>query len=258
MSTLAELQRAFQQHVLVGDSRIVESIDATERVPAATRLAVYSGAYRSRLVDGLAANVPRLRELIGESEFDELARSYIDEHPSQFASIRWFGDQLAAALAGSHPSQPWLAELARWEWAIAAAFDAEDAQPVDHSTLGSIAPGSWGELRLELHPSMQRLQMCTNAPALFKALTEERTQPAPALLEAPRPWLTWRRGLETQYRSLDAAEAAALGIMAAGGTFAQMCEILCEWHEESDVPVQAAGMLKRWIADELVIGVTTP
>ncbi|MGH8185013.1 MAG: DNA-binding domain-containing protein [Steroidobacteraceae bacterium] len=257
MSTLAELQRALQQHVLVGDSRIVESIDATERVPAATRLAVYYGAYRSRLVDALAANVPRLRELIGESEFDELARSYIDEQPSRFASLRWFGDQLAAALARSRPSQPWLAELARWEWAIAAAFDSEDARPIDHSTLGSIAPGSWGELRLELHPSMERLQMCTNAPALFKALTEERTPPAPVSLEAPRQWLVWRRGLETQYRSLDAAEAAALGIMAAGGTFAQMCEILCEWHEESDVPVQSAGMLKRWIADELLIEVTS-
>lgn len=256
MSTLAELQRAFQQHVLAGDERILQSIDATQRVPAATRLGVYYGAYRSRLVEGLAANMPRLRQLIGEGDFERLARSYIDEHPSRFASIRWFGDRLASSLAASHASQPWLAELAHFEWAIAAAFDAPNARPIDHAALGAIAPGAWGELRLELHPSMQRLQMRTNAPALFKALTEERMPPEPAPLPAPRPWLIWRRALQTQYRSLDDAEAAALGLMAEGGTFAQMCELLCEWHDEDDVPGQSAGMLQRWIADELLTAVT--
>jgi hypothetical protein len=258
VSTLAELQHAFQQHVLAGDECIVASIDASERVPATTRLGVYSGAYRSRLVEGLGANVPRLRQLVGDAEFQELALDYIDEHPSRFASIRWFGDQLATSLAESHPSHPWLAELAHFEWTIAAAFDAPDAHPIDHTALGGIAPGSWAELRLRFHPSMQRLEAHTNAPALFKAFTEEQTPPQPVLLEAPRPWLIWRRALQTQYRSLDAAESAALGLMVEGGTFAQMCEILCEWHAEDDVPGQAAGMLKQWIADELVTGVTTP
>jgi hypothetical protein len=258
VSTLADLQRAFQQHVLAGDSRIVASIEATERVPAATRLGVYYGAYRSRLVEGLAANVPRLRQLIGENEFDQLARTYIDEHPSRFASIRWFGDRLAASLAESHPLQPWLAELAHFEWAIAAAFDAPDTQPIDHTALGGIAPGSWGELRLEFHPSARRLQMRTNAPELFKALTEESTPPEPTSFATPRQWLVWRRALQTQYRSLGAAEAAALAIMVESGTFAQLCECLCEWHAEDDVPAEAAGMLKRWIADELVTGVTVP
>jgi hypothetical protein len=258
VSTLAELQHAFQQHVLVGDERIVASIDATERVPATTRLGVYSGAYRSRLVEGLGANVPRLRQLVGKAEFQELALSYIDEHPSRFASIRWFGDQLATSLTESHPSQPWLAELAHFEWKIAAAFDAPDARPINHAALSGIAPGSWAELRLAFHPSMQRLKLRTNAPALFKAFTEEQTAPQPVLLEAPRPWLIWRRALQTQYRSLDAAECAALGRMVEGGTFAQMCEILCEWHAEDDVPGQSASMLKRWIADELVTGVSAP
>ena len=97
---------------------------------------------------------------------------YIDAHPSQFASIRWFGDRLAQVLERSHASQPWLAELARWEWALAASFDAPGCAHVGIEALASVAPGDWAELRLEFHPSVQRLELQTNAQALFKALSE--------------------------------------------------------------------------------------
>jgi len=32
-----------------------------------------------------------------------------------------------------------------------------------------------------------------------------------------------------------------------------MCEALCDWHEADDVPLVAAGMLKRWIVEELIV-----
>ena len=40
--------------------------------------------------------------------------------------------------------------------------------------------------------------------------------------------------------------------MRGGGTFGEMCEALCEWHEADAVPLLAAGMLKRWIVEELL------
>ena len=183
-----------------------------------------------------------------------MATSYIETHPSQFASIRWFGDRLAHELERSHPGQPWIAELARWEWALAASFDAQDAAPVGIEALASVAPSDWSELRLEFHPSVQQLELKTNAPALFKALSEERSPPDPALLEHPQSWLLWRQDLKTQYRSLEPAEIAALRVVRGGGSFGEMCEALCEWHEADEVPLIAAGMLKRWIVEELLIG----
>ena len=131
----------------------------TPAVPAATRLAVYSNAYRIRLAEALAANVPQLQQLLGAEEFGAVASRYIDEHPSQFASIRWFGDRLAQELERSHAAQPWLAELARWEWALAASFDAQDATAVGIEALAAVAPDDWGELRLEFHPSVQHLEL---------------------------------------------------------------------------------------------------
>jgi hypothetical protein len=254
-SALAGLQRDFQRHVLSGDAAIEDAVKATPAVPASTRLAVYSNAYRIRLADALAANMPRLKEFLGEEEFSAIAAAYVDQHPSQFASIRWFGDRLAQVLGQSHAAQPWLAELARWEWALAASFDAADAPTVAVECLATVAPGDWADLRLQFHPSVQYLELVTNAQALFKALSEEQSPPQPALLEHPQPWLLWRQDLKTQYRSLDPAEAAALQLMRGGGTFAEMCEALCEWHEADEVPLAAAGMLKRWIVEALLIAV---
>jgi len=242
-----------QRHVMHGDAAIADAVNGTPAVPAATRLAVYSNAYRIRLADALAANMPRLKELLGDEEFGTIAAAYIDAHPSRFASIRWFGDRLAQELEQSQPSQPWLADLARWEWALAASFDASDAEAVGVECLATVAPGDWAELRLQFHPSVQYLELATNAPALFKALSEELPPPQPAILEQPQPWLLWREDLKTQYRSLEPAEAAALQVMRGGGTFGTMCEVLCEWHDADKVPLAAAGMLKRWIVETLLI-----
>ena len=252
MSALAQLQRDLQRHVLEGDAAIANAVKGTAAVPAATRLGVYSNAYRIRLADALGDNMPNLRAFLGEEAFGAVASRYIDEHPSQFASIRWFGDRLAHELERSHPERPWLAELARWEWALAASFDSQDAATVGIESLAAVAPGDWGDLRLEFHPSVQLLELRTNAQALFKALTEEQSPPEPAVLADPQPWLLWRQDLKTQYRSLALDETAALDVVRNGGTFADMCEALCEWHEADEVPLIAAGMLKRWIVEELV------
>ncbi|HEY7640304.1 MAG TPA: DNA-binding domain-containing protein [Steroidobacteraceae bacterium] len=255
MTALSGLQRDFQRHVLRGDAAIERAVNASSVVPIATRLGVYSNAYRIRLADALAANMPRLKQLLGDEQFDAIAAAYVDAHPSHFASIRWFGDRLAQVLEQSHPEQPWLAELAHWEWALAASFDATDASAVGVECLATVAPGDWGDLRLQFHPSVQYLELATNAQALFKALSEEQTPPQPATLASPQPWLLWRQDLKTQYRSLDAAESAALQVMRAGGTFGAMCEVLCQWHEADAVPLAAAGMLKRWLVEELLVAV---
>ncbi|MDY6948994.1 MAG: DNA-binding domain-containing protein, partial [Pseudomonadota bacterium] len=164
VSTLAELQRDFQRHVMHGHERIVDAVGGSPRVPATVRLAVYSQAYRLRLTDALASTLPCLQQLMGKDQFAAIASDYIDLSPSTYASIRWFGDQLPLLLRRSFPEQPWLAELASWEWAIAAAFDGADAAPIGVEALATVAPDQWPTLQFQFHPTVQCLQMRTNAP----------------------------------------------------------------------------------------------
>jgi hypothetical protein len=257
MNSLVELQRDFQRHVMHGHERIASAITETPRVPARVRLAIYSEAYRLRLTDALASTLPRLQQLMGKDPFAALASDYIDLRPSSYPSIRWFGDQLPRLIERSFPDQPWLAELAAWEWAIATAFDAADAEPVGIEALASVAPEHWPTLQFQFHPSVQLMPMRSNAPLLFKALTEDAALPECQTFDPPQPWLIWRAALKTQYRSLTPDEAAALESVQAGGTFEALCDTLCTWHEPDAVPVQAAGMLKRWVVEQMITGVAS-
>lgn len=253
MSTLRELQRSFQRHVLSGDPEVAAHVEQTRRISASTRLDVYSEGYRIRLRDALAATFPRLQEVLGAEAFDALARRYIDSHASRFASIRWFGDQLAAALREWRTEEPWLSELAEWEWALAAAFDAADAPALSADALSGVTPEEWPELRFEFHPSLQRLRLHTNAPTLYKELAESTLPSEPNLLDEPRRWILWRQDLKTRYRSLEPSDAATLDAMVEGGSFAALCELLCEWNTLEDVPLRAASLLKGWFADGLIV-----
>lgn len=256
VSTLAELQRDFQRHVLYGHERIVDSVGGTPQMPPSLRLAVYSQAYRLRLTEALASTLARLQQLMGKESFATVASEYMDLCPSSHPSIRWFGDRLPVLLRRSFPDRPWLAELATWEWAIAAAFDGADAAAIGVDALAAIAPERWAALRFNFHPTVQCLQMRTNAPLLFKALAAAAAIPDCLVLDEPQPWLIWREGLKTQYRSLAADESAALQAMQAGGTFETLCDTLRTWHDAVAVPAQAAGLLKRWVVEQMIVGVS--
>jgi hypothetical protein len=251
MSALAKLQHAFQSFVLASDTGAAHAIVSTPTLNATARLEIYGAGYRLRLIEALASNYPRLKQVLGDEDFDSLALRYIASHRSRHPSIRWYGDGLAQFIATHHPDALWLAELARWEWAIATAFDAPDASTRDASALATIHPEAWSELRLSFHPSLQRLDLESNAVAMFKAFTEERSPPAPQT-EERAAWMIWRQELKTQYRSLQADEAAMLDLMRAQGSFAEACELLCDWHEPERIPLQAASYMQRWFHDQLV------
>jgi hypothetical protein len=256
MSTLLQLQRALQRSVMENDVSDLDWIAPTTRVPTTTRIGIYVEAYRLRLRQALASNYPRLQELLGEQSFATIADGYIDAHPSSNASIRWFGDRLEPMLEHALPEQPWLAELARWEWAIGTAFDAPDDAHLSLQDFSEVAIEDWPRVCFRFASSMRRLQLRTNAPALFKALNEGLKPPEPARCDENTAWLIWRQDLRTRYRSMQAGEDAALCSILAGQSFEQMCTVLCDCHSGDEVPLHAAMLLREWISTGLVQSIT--
>jgi len=253
---LDRVQGDFQDYLLRGDTGIEEHVIGTTRVPVATRLGIYGGAYRSRLAEALESNFPALAKLLGETDFQRLAAEYVRAHDSPFFSIRYNGDALAQFLASheDYVAAPLLAELARWEWAMTSVFDALDATPLGHEALARVPPPQWAQLRFSCHPSVQRLALSWNVPQLWRALTEDGERPAATLGAAPVEWLLWRRDLTTYFRSLAQPEAAVLDAARSGWPFAEICELLCEELGEHDAPAQAATLLRGWVDAGLITG----
>lgn len=255
MSDLAHLQGEFQDYLLRGARAIEERVVGSARVPVATRLGIYAGAYGSRLIDALASSYPALATLLGEEDFRSLGAKYVRTHDSAYFSIRNYGDVLDEFL-GEHADYadvPLLAELARWEWTLGAVFDAADAEPLTAATLARIAPADWPELRLTFHASVRQLALRWNAPQLWKALTQGAERPELCVVAQPVEWLVWRQGFKTYFRSLESGEAAALDAARNGRTFGELCELLAVSHGSEQAPAAAAALLAGWVGAGLLV-----
>jgi hypothetical protein len=251
---LRALQEQFQTHLLRGDPRIAQHIVGTPRVDVQTRLAIYSDAYRLRLLEVLRVDFPALHTLAGDAEFERIGRAYLDAHPSGHFSIRYFGQHLAGFLRQDDRwrALPVFAEMADFEWSLGLAFDASDSPQIGVEDVAAIPPESWAHMRLDLHPSLQRLDLVWNVPGLWKAIDEAQPPQAPVAAGHPLAWIIWRRDLKTFFRSAPVDEACALDLLRKGENFAAVCEGLCEWIEEPKVASQAARYLHRWVQDALV------
>jgi len=254
MTSLAQLQRGFQNHMFDGNPRFEREIVGCTRVPAAHRLAIYFGAYRARLLEVLGTDFPGLRALAGDERFERLAREYVGVHASSYRNLRWYGGDFPAYLARAARSRPApvLAEMAAFEWQLGLAFDAANAEPILIDDVAQVPRDEWPRMRFEPHPSVRRLALHFNVPALHAAA--QGGKPLPRLKRATTAvaWLIWRQDLVSRYRSLARDEAPALDALLRGAGFGAICAQLAGAAEPA---LRAAALLKCWVAEGLLCGI---
>lgn len=254
MNPLHRAQTEFQNYLLRRDGPIVADVVGDERVDARGRVDIYADAYRLRLIEALEGDFVALQAYVGPERFDEIARAYIETHPSEHFSLRYYGQRLARFLADTPPykNEPLLAELATFDWALTDSFDAADSTVATVGNMAQIAPNHWPQLVFVPHASVQRLNLEWNAPMLWKAADKEEPLPPPEKAPYPVGWVMWRQELQIYFRSLSVDEAFALDALLRGETFGALCEGLTEWIDAQNVAVHAAGLLKQWLSDGLI------
>lgn len=249
---LREWQQQLQQSIAHGDD--VATLPLRQgSITRKRQLAIYQNAYVLRLADALRSNYPALHLLLGDDDFDMLAKAYLAQTPSSTASIRWFGDRLADFMLHEAPFSacPAMSDLARFEWALRHTVDAGDTDRATLDFMQHVAAESWGGLTFDLHPSLTVLQLDWNAPAIWKALTAEQEPPPPT--RDTRIWIVYRdQDLVTQWRSSDINETEALAIFNEGGNFEALCNFAADRLGEEAAAMTAAGWLKRWISEGLL------
>ncbi len=251
---LAELQREFHRHVVRPGRSMPKRVVSTATASAVRRLGIYVHAYSARLVEALASDFEALQKLLGDAQFGSLMRDFIAARPSRHANVRWYGAELAAFARRSQrwSRRPVLAELADFEWALGLVFDAADAGTVSVEDVARVPAQAWRQLRFELHPSVRRLRLSTNAPALWQAVRKGKALPRVARARAPVDWLLWRRKLTPLYRSISADEAWAIDAIVRGRSFAALCSGLRRFVGEENAAPRAAQLLKTWVGDALI------
>lgn len=105
-------------------------------------LQIYQEDYQARLTEALGETYPSVWGILGDEDFFILAKDYIKTHPSQSYSLQHYGEGLALFLLSSPVLQefPYLADLARLDWAFHTLFHQSDERPV-----GAIGPELFAE-----------------------------------------------------------------------------------------------------------------
>lgn len=256
MRQLAQLQQHFQRY-LMDDSQAVDShaldnnwiVDDT-KVGATKRLGIYHNAYRMRIIEALASPYGGLKKLLGPVQFQAIALGYLNRYPSTYPNLRWYGSKMADYLQTVLPHNLVATEMATFEWALAAAFDAPDVTVVTLQDLAEIPPAQWGELTFVFQPGLQLLALQTNAVPTWKALNDDEAPPQPDHQQHLH-WLIWRQQMDANFRSLDNTEATLLAQACDGLSFGALCEKLFETVGE-DATLQAAQYLAGWLETEMI------
>ncbi|MBQ0931630.1 putative DNA-binding domain-containing protein [Ideonella sp. 4Y16] len=215
-------------------------------------LGVYRHAYRARMSAALRDNHPVLHRVLGDEAFDALAADYLAAHPSQRASIRWFGDGLAEAIAmGGMPHAAALADLARFEWTLGQVLDDPDAPALDAQTLQSQPPEAWATLPLRLHPAARLLALDWDITPLWQALQADEQAQTAQPAARPHQVLVWRQGLARHWRIVDEDEAQLLHTLAEGTSIGALCTVAAAHSPDAAdaAPARVAASLHRWLAD---------
>jgi hypothetical protein len=246
---LKRTEHAFQDGLLGRSLDILHAVRGNAREPAETMFGVYRNAYWARLAEALGNDFAGLKALMGDSDFDRMARAYVARHPSQHPSIRWAGRHLAAFLAAEAPyrDQPWFADMARFDWALAFAFDAADAPAAGVADLAGVPPEFWGGIRLAFHPTLDAFRIATPVDEARPRLLENADGRLDRAARCERAIMAWRVGHDVKFRAVDLLEFSALQTMQGGATFGELCELVAAAIEPETAPLRAAQILKGWL-----------
>jgi hypothetical protein len=197
MPCLHDLQRAFAACLLGETESAVCDQIAEDGFTAAERLGIYRNSCRSTLTQALRMTYPAVERLVGPDFFDMAAARFIDEHPAQSGYLNEYGGEFAQFLAAFAPASglPYLADVARLEWALSNASNAEDVPALTARMMAAIDPACHAALCFEPHPSLRLLTLAYPADRIADAVLsgDDAAMAQVDLSEGP-VWLAVHRG----------------------------------------------------------------
>lgn len=154
MAGLAD-QGVFARAVLNPDAAVPNALAQKAGAAPSRRFGVYRNNVYSSLIELLAARFQVTARLVGEEFFRAMARVYVQREPPRSPVLLRYGASFPDFIAGFPPAEPvpYLADVARLEWARHMAYHAADAEALSLEAL-QMALDNVDRATLRLHPSL--------------------------------------------------------------------------------------------------------
>jgi hypothetical protein len=215
---LREMQAAFRAALLDGDDAAAATILGDGLAPAA-RLAIYRHHVLTTLTSVLESTYPVVCRLVDRRFFGWVAERYIRRQPPAGPCLFEYGRTFPEFLATLPECRelPYLADVARLEWAMQAALHAEDVAPLDPAGLAGLAAAAVPRLVFRLDPSAAFVASPWPIEAIWRAHQPGADPDARVDLGGGGARLEIRRlGDDVGVRALDAGTYAFRAALAGG------------------------------------------
>ncbi|MFD0918031.1 putative DNA-binding domain-containing protein [Pseudahrensia aquimaris] len=140
---------AFAGALLDPDTLVPDGV-GKDAEAAPKRFSVYRNNVVVSLMEALAAAYPSTKSLLGDENFDRIARAFVALHPPQSPMMQNYGaefPQFTAELAALS-ELPFVADLTGVEWAWNKAYHALDQEPLTADELAGLTPEQSTQLTL--------------------------------------------------------------------------------------------------------------
>jgi hypothetical protein len=229
-------------------------IVSDDRLSAVGRLDIYANMYFYRLKDALLEDFPLTARVLGETHFHNLVTDFLLKHPSAHYSLRYLGQPFPSFLAGHELGAqfPYLADVAALEWARGEAFQAENGPQLDRSTLASLPPEKWAEIRFIPVAGVQVVRAQWDIDALWEPLESGGAPGDPAAKQ--QTLLVYREDNQACHEVVPEADVKAVVALAEGQSFAKVCELVAADDDLQAASTRASKILAAWLKQGLLSG----
>lgn len=155
MHALHKLQQSFAADIWDADLNRLDGVILDGRLPANRLFQVYRNNFWIATEDALSGIYRVVKQLVGDRFFRLLVDHFLRSYPPRFGNMLQLGRDLPVFLCDFKLTEglPYLADIARLEWAYHQVFHAEDTSPFDTRLLTTIPAKKIPRLHFELSPT---------------------------------------------------------------------------------------------------------
>jgi hypothetical protein len=217
---LPELQAALVDHVAGHDRAELLASVVGDSIPAAARLRVHRNNVVRSLATALAATFPAVQALVGDEFFRGMARTFVaGDLPTQ-PVLSEYGANFPRFVESYAPADglPYLADIARLDWALNVAFHSPAAPRLAGADLASIPVEQLPAKSVSLAPGAAVLRSIYPIDRIWAAAQPRTSTETVGLASGGARLLVLRRPDDAGFVSLNEGEASFLAALAAGRT----------------------------------------
>ncbi|MEM9605424.1 MAG: DNA-binding domain-containing protein [Pseudomonadota bacterium] len=245
MPSLERFQRQTTDALLDSDADCPEAVAGQASQARTRRFNVYRNNRAVSLIENLEATYPVVGQLVGTEFFAAVARAFIDAHPPVGPVMAEYGGdfgEFMAAIPGAQ-SIPYIADVARIEWARGCAYHAADTPTLALTDLAELPPDSLPGLVLPTHAAVQTIASDWPAGSIWYAVHSDAGDQHPVDMNQSEFVVVTRPAWDVEVHTLAPPTAAFFTHLAAGQSIGEAAEHVLSTNDDFDAGAHLGHLL---------------